>query len=131
MQVVTVRNGTAGERIHRSSEAILPPGRLLVPSGQRTPSGGVESPSAGFDLEEGQPPHGRGFRLMDGAADGACRAYPPNAGALGAWLNLVKTTSGLSKTLERLSSGRRINRASDAVGLAIPEKMWAQIRGLN
>ena len=55
-----------------------------------------------------------------------------NAMALGAWVNLVQTTSGLSKTLERLSSGQRINRAADdAAGLAISEKMRAQIRGLN
>lgn len=42
-------------------------------------------------------------------------------------------TSNLkSKTMERLSSGYRINRASDdAAGLAISEKMRSQIRGLN
>jgi flagellin len=38
----------------------------------------------------------------------------------------------MSKTLERLSSGLRINRAADdAAGLAISEKMRAQIRGLD
>jgi len=38
----------------------------------------------------------------------------------------------MSKSLERLSSGLRINRAADdAAGLAISEKMRAQIRGLN
>ncbi|WMM24555.1 flagellin [Tissierella sp. MB52-C2] len=41
-------------------------------------------------------------------------------------------TEGLQKSLERLSSGKRINRASDdAAGLAISEKMEAQIRGLR
>lgn len=38
----------------------------------------------------------------------------------------------LSKTLEKLSSGLRINRASDdAAGLTISQKMRGQIRGLN
>ena len=37
-----------------------------------------------------------------------------------------------SKSLEKLSSGFRINRAGDdAAGLAISEKMRGQIRGLN
>ncbi len=39
---------------------------------------------------------------------------------------------GLSKDMEKLSSGERINRAGDdASGLAVSEKMRAQIRGLN
>lgn len=41
-------------------------------------------------------------------------------------------TNNLHKSLERLSSGKRINRASDdAAGLAISQKMEAQIRGLR
>lgn len=41
-------------------------------------------------------------------------------------------TEGLQKSLERLSSGKRINRASDdAAGLAISQKMEAQIKGLR
>ena len=37
-----------------------------------------------------------------------------------------------SKTLEKLSSGKRINRAGDdAAGMAISEKMRAQIKGLT
>lgn len=41
-------------------------------------------------------------------------------------------TNNLEKTLERLSSGKRINRASDdAAGLAISQKMEAQVRGLR
>lgn len=41
-------------------------------------------------------------------------------------------TDGLQKSLERLSSGKRINRASDdAAGLAISQKMEAQVRGLR
>ncbi|MTV49931.1 flagellin [Heliobacillus mobilis] len=42
------------------------------------------------------------------------------------------TTSAQSKSIEKLSSGMRINRAGDdAAGLAISEKMRGQIRGLN
>ena len=40
--------------------------------------------------------------------------------------------TGASKSMEKLSSGYRINRAGDdAAGLSISEKMRAQIRGLN
>ena len=42
------------------------------------------------------------------------------------------TTSNLSKSAEKLSSGYRINRAGDdAAGLSISEKMRGQIRGLE
>lgn len=42
------------------------------------------------------------------------------------------TTTNLSKSTEKLSSGYRINRAGDdAAGLSISEKMRGQIRGLN
>jgi flagellin len=41
-------------------------------------------------------------------------------------------TEAMQKTLEKLSSGKRINRASDdAAGLAISQKMKAQINGLK
>jgi len=54
-----------------------------------------------------------------------------NIPALNAYRNLTITQSGLSKSLERLSSGLRINRAADdAAGLAISEKMRTQINGL-
>lgn len=47
--------------------------------------------------------------------------------------NQLKNTNGmLEKNIEKLSSGLRINRAGDdASGLAVSEKMRAQIRGLN
>lgn len=46
--------------------------------------------------------------------------------------NLVKNNSSVSKNLEKLSSGFRINRAADdASGLAISEKMKAQIKALD
>ncbi|MEW5919769.1 MAG: flagellin [Bacillota bacterium] len=55
-----------------------------------------------------------------------------NIAALNAYRNLTQTDNKLNKSLERLSSGLRINRASDdAAGLAISEKMRGQIRGLN
>ncbi|OGO83622.1 MAG: hypothetical protein A2Y18_02115 [Clostridiales bacterium GWD2_32_19] len=42
------------------------------------------------------------------------------------------TNSALDKTLEKLSSGKRINRAADdAAGLAIAQKMDTQVRGLE
>ena len=55
-----------------------------------------------------------------------------NIPALSSHRNLTNNNSALSKNLEKLSSGYRINRAGDdAAGLAISEKMRAQITGLN
>lgn len=55
-----------------------------------------------------------------------------NIQALNAYRNLAANQSSISKNLERLSSGLRINRAADdAAGLAISEKMRSQIRGLQ
>ncbi|UHA61571.1 flagellar protein [Metabacillus litoralis] len=55
-----------------------------------------------------------------------------NIQALNAYKNLSQTMGQTSKTLEKLSSGLRINRAADdAAGLAISEKMRSQIRGLE
>jgi len=55
-----------------------------------------------------------------------------NISALVAQGNLSKTQGNLSKSIERLSSGLRINRgADDAAGLTISEKLRGQIRGLN
>ena len=46
--------------------------------------------------------------------------------------NLTQTSSRLEKSIQKLSSGMRINSAADdAAGLAISEKMRRQIRGLN
>ena len=51
---------------------------------------------------------------------------------MNAYRNLGMNNSQLSKNLEKLSSGYRINRAGDdAAGLAISEKMRAQISGLD
>lgn len=55
-----------------------------------------------------------------------------NVSALNAYRNLYDTDMRLNKSLERLSSGLRVNRAADdAAGLAISEKMRGQISGLN
>lgn len=52
--------------------------------------------------------------------------------AMNAARNLYLTNAAFTKSLEKLSSGLRINRAADdAAGLAISEKMRAQINGLN
>jgi flagellin len=54
-----------------------------------------------------------------------------NVEAFNAHRNLVNTSSKLAKSMERLSSGYRINRAADdAAGLAISERLRGQIRGL-
>ncbi|MBE7520147.1 MAG: flagellin [Thermoflexaceae bacterium] len=53
-----------------------------------------------------------------------------NVAAINAQRNLANTGVKMGKVLEKLSSGYRINRASDdAAGLGISEKMRAQIRG--
>ena len=55
-----------------------------------------------------------------------------NIMALNTHRQLSINNTNTSKSLEKLSSGYRINRAGDdAAGLAISEKMRAQIRGLN
>lgn len=55
-----------------------------------------------------------------------------NVASLVAQNNLANSQGGLSQSLERLSSGLRINSAADdAAGLAISTRMQAQINGLN
>ncbi|WP_026851162.1 flagellin [Glaciibacter superstes] len=55
-----------------------------------------------------------------------------NIAALNSYRNLSSTQNDLSKSLEKLSSGLRINRAADdAAGLAISEGLRAQIGGLT
>lgn len=55
-----------------------------------------------------------------------------NIAALNSYKNLTSNNSTVGKNLEKLSSGYRINRAGDdAAGLAISEKMRAQITGLE
>src|SRR5215218_1198811 len=55
-----------------------------------------------------------------------------NVEAFNAHRQLVSTSNNAAKSMERLSSGYRINRAADdAAGLAISEKLRGQIRGLS
>lgn len=55
-----------------------------------------------------------------------------NMNALNAHRNMATNTSAAGKSMEKLSSGLRINRAGDdAAGLAISEKMRGQISGLE
>jgi flagellin len=55
-----------------------------------------------------------------------------NVESLNAQRNLSKSQASLSNSMQRLSSGLRINSAKDdAAGLAITDRMTAQIRGMN
>jgi len=55
-----------------------------------------------------------------------------NISAINTRNQLFITNTAATKSMEKLSSGKRINRAADdAAGLSISEKMRAQIRGLN
>lgn len=55
-----------------------------------------------------------------------------NLGAINAQRNMGINSGAAAKSMEKLSSGLRINRAGDdAAGLSISEKMRAQIRGLD
>jgi len=55
-----------------------------------------------------------------------------NVSSLTAQRNLTSSQSSLATSMQRLSSGLRVNSAKDdAAGLAIAERMGAQMRGLN
>ena len=55
-----------------------------------------------------------------------------NIAAMNTHRQLSVNTANTNKSIEKLSSGLRINRAGDdAAGLAISEKMRGQIRGLD
>ena len=55
-----------------------------------------------------------------------------NIAALNTYRQLNSASSAQQSSMEKLSSGMRINRAGDdAAGLAISEKMRAQVRGLD
>ena len=59
-------------------------------------------------------------------------AINTNLSALSAQYNLNKTQNSLDQSMERLSSGKRINSAADdAAGLAISSRMESQVRALN
>src|SRR5690349_16902486 len=55
-----------------------------------------------------------------------------NVASLNAQRNLASSQSSLMTSMQRLSSGLRVNSAKDdAAGLAIAERMNAQVRGMN
>jgi flagellin len=55
-----------------------------------------------------------------------------NTMSINAQRNLASTATSLARSMERLSSGLRVNSAKDdAAGLAIAERMDAQTRGMN
>ncbi len=59
-------------------------------------------------------------------------AINTNVAALNSYRNLSNTQNDISKSLEKLSTGLRINRAADdAAGLSISEGLRSQINGLN
>ncbi|MET1153326.1 flagellin [Arthrobacter sp.] len=59
-------------------------------------------------------------------------AINTNVAALNSYRNLSNTQNDISKSLEKLSTGLRINRAADdAAGLSISEGLRAQVNGLN
>ena len=75
----------------------------------------------------------RWLRLPGGTVQGGSVSLRVNNNveAFNAHRNLVSTQTNMSKSMEKLSSGLRINRAGDdAAGLAISEKMRSQIKGL-
>ena len=55
-----------------------------------------------------------------------------NVGSLNARASAVKATEKMEQAMNRLSSGMRVNSASDdAAGLAVATKMTSQLRGIN
>ena len=55
-----------------------------------------------------------------------------NVAAINSWRNLQKTDAEMSKTLERLSSGSKLNRAADGpANLVIAEQMRAQVKSME
>ncbi|EHR70187.1 flagellin/flagellar hook associated protein [Burkholderiales bacterium JOSHI_001] len=55
-----------------------------------------------------------------------------NIGSLNAQRNMISSQASLATSMQRLSSGLRVNSAKDdAAGLAIAERMNAQVRGMN
>jgi flagellin len=59
-------------------------------------------------------------------------AINTNVVSLNAQRNMSNSQTSLSTSMQRLSSGLRVNSAKDdAAGLAIAERMNAQVRGMN
>src|SRR3954467_4724743 len=73
----------------------------------------------------------RGTTSRDQGGSSMSLRIQNNVEAFNAQRNLLNTSNQVSKAMEKLSSGYRINRAGDdAAGLAISEKLRGQIGGL-
>ena len=99
--------------------------------------GPIRKPTAKFDIpisdEHIKQKRSCGDKEVSGTIQGGLfMRIQHNITALSAYRNLTNNNSAVAKNLEKLSSGYRINRAGDdAAGLAISEKMRAQITGLK
>src|ERR1700712_5230382 len=70
--------------------------------------------------------------MIQGGAPPMVMSVNTNIAAMNAYRNLSQTNNAMSKSLERLSSGFRINRAADdEAGLALSEGLRSQIGGLT
>jgi flagellin len=70
--------------------------------------------------------------LLDNEDTTMAQVINTNIASLNAQRNLNRSQGSMATSLQRLSSGMRINSAKDdAAGLAISERFTAQIRGLN
>lgn len=81
-----------------------------------------------------EPTHRENMMFFQTRNQGGCMGLRinTNVASLNAQRNLGSTRISMNKSLEKLSSGQRINRAGDdAAGLAISENLKAQIKGLG
>lgn len=93
---------------------------------------GPVSDRARRSLEEQEKKRDREVPVKNNYMEVISMRIQHNIMALNSSRQLGVNNSAVSKSLEKLSSGYRINRAGDdAAGLAISEKMRAQIKGLT
>ena len=85
------------------------------------------------DIDKGQPTWSRpGHRKTAIKEMSMSLVINTNIEAMDAHRNLVNTENAMSKSMQRLSSGLRINSAADdAAGLAISESLTGQVNGLD
>src|SRR3954452_70611 len=103
----------------------------LQTSDCRCPERPATLKSARGRLDEGHTANRRQGVARDESRRDMSLRIQNNVEAFNAHRNLVGVSAKVTESMERLSSGYRINRAADdAAGLAISEKMRAQIRGL-
>ncbi|MCA9414621.1 MAG: hypothetical protein KC917_00055 [Candidatus Omnitrophica bacterium] len=103
---------------------------MVRPNPDKTPSLQDEA-EAGSGGAVGKDPDGENPLIKEDRIMGLTRINN-NISALNANRNLIATDNSLKTSLERLSSGLRINRAADdAAGLTISENLRSQINGIN